>query len=173
MAEALIRLREIIAGGNKRDAIGTVKAIDADAMTCDVILEGQDIVREGLPLRIFNDDGGFGVAFVPRIDSEVIVSFVDGQVSRPQVTKVQEWDYFIMRRGGLEIMVTPDNAIKITKGELLVHLKSNDDIEVVGNRIMLNNSGASGKVVTTKCLCAYTGTPHPQGSKSVFAEGPF
>ena len=106
-------IRELLDSMNKAGkhaVIGTVKAADAEALTCDVVFAGRDIIVEKIPLRIFNDDEGFGTALVPAIGSEALVGFVDGKENQPQVLKVQQWDWWIMRRGELKVMISPDNA---------------------------------------------------------------
>lgn len=62
-----------------------------------------------------------------------------------------------------DVHIEASNGARIT-------LKSGGNIEVYADgEVHLNGSG--GKVVTTQCLCSYTGGPHPQGSLTVKAKG--
>lgn len=133
MPDALSQLRDALENSGKHAAVATVEAIDAAVLTCDVILEGEEITRENVPLRIFNDDGGFGMAFVPRIGSDVLITFIDGVETRPQVVKVQEWDWLVLRRGELEIVISPDNAISIQKGSGFEFTLTAEDTFLMGN----------------------------------------
>jgi hypothetical protein len=59
----------------------------------------------------------------------------------------------VLHSGGSVINLTKDGNIKITAA---------GDIEL---------NGTDSKVITTKCICAFTGNPHPQGSTTVKAKG--
>ena len=65
-------------------------------------------------------------------------------------------------RGSGDIDVTVSGACNITS-----------DGKTIVNAEKIELNGATGKVVTTDCLCSYTGAPHTQGSNTVKAEGPF
>lgn len=63
--------------------------------------------------------------------------------------------------GSVELHHASGSAIKLLND-------GNIEITAVGE-IHLNGSGA--RVVTTDCICAFTGSPHPQGSLTVKEKG--
>ena len=69
-----------------------------------------------------------------------------------------------------------DGEVKIyAKGGASVHLKANGDVLVKpgsGGRVELGGEGLprSAGVVTGDCVCAFTGSPHPQASQGVLAK---
>lgn len=68
----------------------------------------------------------------------------------------------ITLKDGGEVEVASQSDLNITvKG----------DCSVTAESVKLNDEGGGGKVVTTKHICAFTGAPHPAGSKSVTADG--
>jgi len=73
--------------------------------------------------------------------------------------------------GNIEVSHSEGHTIILKKGGDIDLVTDDGDVNVVGQKIYLNGETGS-RVVTTKCLCAYTGTPHPQGSDTVFSEGP-
>jgi hypothetical protein len=122
MGDTFHKLREAIRQSGKQAVVAKVIATDPGLLTADVTIEGESIVRERIPLRIFNDSGGLGMAFVPKVGSQVIVGFIDGSESRPGVIKVQEWDIYIMRKGpadmpAFELVVDSNNQIFLRRGE--------------------------------------------------------
>jgi len=164
MKEGIKKLKKVITEEGGKTVVATVEAYDSQLLTCDVVFEGEDIIREKIPLRIFNDEDGLGVAFVPSVDSEVLVTFIGDNENQPQVIKVQKWDYTILKRSGLEIIIDKENNISAT---------TNGKLTVKADKfIVMNNESQNSRVVTTQCLCPFTGSPHMQGSISVFAEGP-
>lgn len=72
--------------------------------------------------------------------------------------------------GDIEIIHNNENHVALKKnGDTDVY--ANGKVIINGVEIQLNDN--SGKVVTTECLCSFTGLPHSQGSRTVKAEGPF
>jgi hypothetical protein len=126
-------LREAIRLRGKHPVVAKVEAVSVGLLTVDVILEQETVVRKGIPLRIFNDEGGFGFAVVPKLQSEVLIGFVGGEERRPQVIKVQEWDYWVLRRGGMEIVITPDNAVSLKRESGFEFTITADDTFLMGN----------------------------------------
>lgn len=53
-----------------------------------------------------------------------------------------------------------------------VRLKQNGDIEVMAEKNVLINDNGTVRSVNTRSICAFTGLPHPQGSRTVFTEKP-
>jgi len=165
MKEGIRKLKEVISGKGAKAVVATVKAYDSQLLTCNAVFEGEDTVRKNIPLRIFNDDDGLGVAFVPSVESEVLIIFIGDNENQPQVVKGQKWDWAVIKRANLEIIINNENNVSVvTDGEIKV--KSD-------KFITLNNEVKDSRVVTTKCLCPFTGSPHMQGSKNVYAKGAF
>lgn len=102
-------------------AAAKVVATDPVHLTADVIIESKQVVNEKVPIRIFtDDDGGLGVGWIPKVGSEVLIAFIDGAEDRPQIIKVQRWDYMIARKGDgislLEFVVDNENNISLRRG---------------------------------------------------------
>lgn len=131
-------LRKAIEHSGRHVIAAKVTATDSALMTADVTFEGEQVIREAVPLRIFNDEGGLGVAFIPKIGSEVLIGFIDGAEARPQILKVQEWDSLIVRKGpannpALEITVSSDNQIDLRKDSGFQFTIDTEDKVSIGN----------------------------------------
>lgn len=70
----------------------------------------------------------------------------------------------------LKFMESGDIEIRHSNGSTAT-LKADGNVEIFAEKDILLNG--TEKVVTTGCICNYDGRPHPQGSKTVKAEGPF
>ncbi|OQX90790.1 MAG: hypothetical protein B6D58_09445, partial [candidate division Zixibacteria bacterium 4484_95] len=115
-------LRKAIKQSGRHVVAAKVVATDPVLMTADVIFESEKVIREAVPLRIFSDDdNGLGVAWIPKVNSEVLVTFIDGAESRPQIIKVQQWEYIIARKGAgdslLEFVIDNENKVSLKRGE--------------------------------------------------------
>jgi hypothetical protein len=134
-------LRKAVRESGKHMVAAKVVAAYPALLAVDVIFEGEQLVREKVPLRIFNDDGGLGEAFVPRVGSEVLIDFVDGMEIRPEVIRVQEWTHRIMRKGppespSFEMMVNDQDELSIKRGaefELKIDSESALNVKKVGS----------------------------------------
>lgn len=73
-------------------------------------------------------------------------------------------------QNGSKVELATDDLVVEHSGGSIITLESGGNIviEAEGD-IHLNGSG--GKVVTTQCVCCFTGKPHPQGSLTVKAKG--
>ncbi len=74
----------------------------------------------------------------------------------------------LRQNGDVEIVAEKDLNMQVTGN---ANITSQGKTVVTASNIELN--GSSGKVVTTECICTMTGQPHPQGSRTVTAKGPF
>ena len=120
-------------------AAAKVVATDPVHLTADVIIESKQVVNEAVPIRIFtDDDGGLGVGWVPKVGSEVLIAFIDGAEDRPQIIKVQQWDYMIARKGdgGSLFEFICDNENNVT-------LKRGTDFEITINQTHVNLKNGS------------------------------
>jgi hypothetical protein len=74
---------------------------------------------------------------------------------------------------GHQIKIDEAGDIKLehSNGSFMV-MKQNGDIEVTATGNILLNDNGTCKAVNTESICMYTGTPHPQGSKTVYTEKP-
>jgi len=113
-------IRKAIEQSGHHTIAATVISADPEMMTVNVKLEGEDVIREKIPIRIFNDEGGLGIGFIPKVESEVLVAFVNGAENRPQVIKVQEWEWMIARKGAgdtlVEFVIDNENKISLRRG---------------------------------------------------------
>lgn len=71
----------------------------------------------------------------------------------------------------LKIDEAGDIEIRHSNGSIAV-LRQNGDIEVTATKNILLNDNGTTRAVNTMSICNYTGTPHPQGSRTVFTEKP-
>jgi len=69
----------------------------------------------------------------------------------------------ITHSGGTKIEIDPN-------GKVTIEANGDVDVKAQGDILLGGGGGsASGKVVTTNHICAFTGAPHPQGSANVKA----
>ncbi len=135
----------------KHPVSAKVMAIDSLKMTVDVQIEGEEVVREAVPLRIFKDEDALGAVIVPRVDSEVMVAFLDGDEARPQVVKVQQWEYILARRGSgqtnFEFVVDSENKVSLKLGdEFEVLIEQNAHTKVKNGSKYEVDLAANGKI---------------------------
>jgi hypothetical protein len=131
--DALMKLRETLANSGKQVVIATVKSADTARLTCNVVFDGEKIVRENIPLRIYNDDGALGFAVVPRVGSEVLVVFVRGKEGQPRIIGVQEWDQIIIRKPRFEIVINSEDEVLLKKKSGFVFTIDKEDKVSIGN----------------------------------------
>lgn len=86
--------------------------------------------------------------------------------SKGKVNIITETDTSITSKGKTSVTSTGDATIT-TSGKATVNASS--EVTVKGSKINLDTSGSSGAVVTTKCLCQFTGGLHPEGCDNVTA----
>jgi len=132
---AFDKLRRAVDSSGRHFVAATVESTDASLMTADVIFEGEQAIREKIPLRIFNDEGGLGVAFIPKLQSEVLVGFIGGAEDRPQIIKIQEWDKLIIRKETpwMEITIDSDNKVDLRKDSGFQFTIDAEDKVTIGN----------------------------------------
>jgi|GEM_PF-2927673 len=123
---------------------------------------------------------GFGMYFLPEIGDIVLVEQMadsrwvwNGCIwssLNPKPTEGSATSRVLKTPAGhlLKFDESGDVELKHSGGSRLT-LKANGDIEVEGGSVNIN--GNSAKVVTTAHVCAFTGAPHVQGSKTVKADG--
>jgi len=142
------KLRKAIKSSGKHLIVATAISTDSALLTADVVFEGEQITREKIPLRIFSDESGLGVAFIPKLQSEVLIGFVNGAEDRPQVLKVQEWDKLIIRKEtpGLEIIIDSDNKVDFIKESGFQFTIDSDDKVTIGNADRVEHKIAWGDV---------------------------
>ncbi len=133
---------------------------------------------------------GYGFYCLPQVGDEVWVEQAAGGEfvwtgfywnGRNQKPESGSADKRVLRTPvGHELLFDENGAIEVRHADgSTVVLEAGGDITVTASgkaivtadQVELN--GDSGNVVTTECICSYTGQPHPQGSKSVKAKGPF
>ncbi|MBD3285813.1 hypothetical protein GF359_05065 [candidate division WOR-3 bacterium] len=70
-----------------------------------------------MPMRVINAPDDLGVIFVPKVDTEVIVSWIDG---RPTMLASREWDRMILKKGeNLWIEIAKNDDIFVqTRGQV-------------------------------------------------------
>lgn len=145
-------LRKVIKQSGRHIVAASVVATDPVLMTADVIFEGEKVIREAVPLRIFSDDDtGLGVAWIPKVDSEVLVAFIDGAENRPQIIKVQQWQYIIARKGGgdsfLEFVIDNENKISLLRGrDFQITVEQNTRVNLKNGSIYELNLAEDGKL---------------------------
>ena len=64
-----------------------------------------------------------------------------------------------------------DIEIEHNSGSVIT-LKLNGDIEIMADKDVKINDAGTVRCVNTLSICAFTGLPHPQGSRTVFTEKP-
>ena len=148
-------IKRAISQSGKHLVAAKVTATDPVHLTADVIFEGEEIVRTEIPIRIFNDDDGtLGVGWVPKIDSDILIGFIDGEETRPQIIKVQQWDYLIARKGDgdslFELIVDNENNVSLKHGSVYdlsllnngqITITTQTDLRVNCNNVKLSASG--------------------------------
>ena len=108
----------------------------------------------------------WGFASQPSAGTQGVVVFVAASQSAPVV----------LGESAKDAPALADGEVKIyAKGGASVHLKANGDVLVKpgsGGRVELGGEGLprSAGVVTGDCVCAFTGSPHPQASQAVLAK---
>ncbi len=82
---------------------------------CDVDPEKEsESLLQNVPvaMRVLNTDDDIGVIFVPKVDTTVLIEWVDG---RPTITACQEWTRMILKKGDnfwLEVKANDDIFVK-------------------------------------------------------------
>lgn len=69
---------------------GTVQDVDEEAVTVDVALDDTTAVFYGVPLKVLTDDVAPADLELPPIGGNVLLSFRDGNLQRPQVLVIHE-----------------------------------------------------------------------------------
>ncbi|MBN2381173.1 hypothetical protein JXM67_15345 [candidate division WOR-3 bacterium] len=92
------------------------------AFWCDVKPEKESeavLQYVPMPMRVLNAPDDLGVIFVPKVDTEVIVSWIDG---RPTMLACKEWDRMILKKGeNLWIEIAKNDDILVqTNGQVNV-----------------------------------------------------
>jgi phage gp45-like len=148
-------IKRAIAQSGKHPISAVVNATDPVHLTADVIFEGEQVIREDVPIRVFNDeDASLGVGWIPKVGSEVLIAFIDGEENRPQIIKVQQWDYLIARKGAgdslFELIVDNENNVSLKHGSIYdlsilnngqIAITTQTDIQVNCNNVKLSASG--------------------------------
>ena len=72
------------------------------------------------------------------------------------------------------IALQPGEAAIYTDEGDSIHLKRGNEIHIKTDKLVVDfansvelGAGASGQVVTTECICSFTGSPHPEGSTKI------
>ena len=154
MTDVFKRLKNALDQAGKHPVAATVVSVDSLKMTADVRIEGEEVIREAVPLRIFTDDDNLGAVIVPRVDSEVIIAYLDGNEDRPQIIKVQQWEFIIARRGDgdtfLEFVVDSENKVSLKLGnEFEALIEQNAYLKVKNGSKYELDMAADGKISIT------------------------
>lgn len=81
-------------------------------------------------------------------------------------------------KGDIEILHSNGNSVTLTaNGDTNIVVNGDCNVNSTGKTVVdseaIELNGLTGKIVTTECLCMFSGAPHPQGSLNVTAKGPF
>lgn len=155
MLSTISDIKKAIAQSGKHLVAAIVTATDPIHLTADVTFEGEQVIHEEIPIRIFNDeDGALGVGWIPKVGSGVAIGFIDGEENRPQIIKVQQWDYFIARKGAgdslFELIVDNENNVSLKHGSVYdlsilsdgqIAITTQADLQLNCNNVKLSASG--------------------------------
>ena len=147
-------LRKAISLAGKHPVSAKVTAINPVQMVATVIIEGETVEYEEVPLRIFTDEDNLGAVIVPKIGSEVLIVFIDGNGERPQIIKVQQWEYIIARRGTgntyLEFIIDSENTVSLKLGNSFRALiEQNAHVKINNSSKYELDLAADGKLTMT------------------------
>lgn len=72
------------------------------------------------------------------------------------------------------LTIRPENELKYESLNVTIEAKEKvtlkaENVTLDAKKVTLGGSVSTGKIVTTESICAFTGTPHPDGSSKCFA----
>lgn len=127
--------------GDKRAVLpARVKAVNASANTCTVVLEEGGAEHDDVRLTASADDATDRLLVVPALNSRVLVGVVDGEWGDFCLLVCDKVDEVQFKLGNLTLKANAD-GVNVTRGTTVVNVASKVKIEAAGVSLkaVLNN----------------------------------
>jgi len=169
LSKLLNNLHELINKSGKDHRyieLGIVKAVYPDKYTVDVKLDSGHFLPH-LPVMSLTLTKDWGLWLLPEVGTPVIVVCPNGNLNEGKVIGTYLKDGAGNEKVG-DIVLKDKSGSVIKLSQNTIHIKAKV-VKVEANKVTLGNGTLEGKVVTTKCIDPFTGSPHPDGSTTVIA----
>ena len=141
-------VQETIVSGMQFPITGTVKSVNTGNQTVQVQPEGERSELLDVPLRPIKVDGTTGIYARPTIGTTVRIGFYNGDLLRPYIDHVQDFDEVIMEKTGVKIHIKANGDIETSSATAKTTVKANGDVETTSGPATTTVK-ASGEVSTT------------------------
>lgn len=127
---------------------GTIVEVDKTKFTCDIELTS-NVRIDDLPLKVLKGEQASFIE-IPKVDTNCLISFKNGNIHRPQLDKIFECEEYIVKIDNVNLNIKKDlfktdcetNSIELTKDNISI---KSDTSEITltsdGFKLAKGNSG--------------------------------